>query len=175
MSTPLPPQFKIIDLLCDLIRGQLNLSDDQVWIYNQKRKIPNDDRLYVIVSRISSRPFAVNSTCKDDEAGNFTEFQTINALEVYGISLLSRDESALDRAHEAILALAGTLSQQTQELYNFNIGQLPTSFHDTSFLEASANLFRQDIVINSMRAYEKRRVIQYFDKFNIPPEINVNP
>lgn len=175
MSTPAIADFSILDLICNLIKSNLDLTDEEVWIYNQKRKIPNSPGLFVEVARISARPFSSNSKCDDDEAGNFVEVQTVNMQETYGITLFSRDESALSRSHEIVMALTGVLSQQIQEQYSFKFGNIPTSFNDTSFLEASARLFRQDVVFNAIRFYSKTRVIQYFDQFNIPPEIHVNP
>lgn len=174
MSTPGPVDFEIIDIICNLIKAQLDLTDDQVWIYNQKQKIPNLPGLFVSVALFNTKPFAVSSFCGDDEAGNFCEFQSSNVQETYKIVLYSRDESAKTRAWEAHLALTGVLSQQAQEQFCFKFAQLPTGFTDTSAVEASARLFRQDITFNAIRSRTKIRVIQYFDKFNIPPELHVN-
>lgn len=174
MSTPAPTDFEIIDVLCNLIKLQLDLPDDRVWIYNQKVKIPNLPGLFVEVAFTGSKPFGAASECKDDEAGNFVEYQSVNVQETYKIILYSRDESAKTRAAEAHMALSGVLSQQAQEQYKFKIAQLPSGFLDTSFVEGSARLFRQDLTFNALRVRSKSRVIQYFDKFNIPPEIHPN-
>jgi len=174
MSTPAPTNFEIIDVICNLLKLQLDLDDKHVWIYNQKQKIPNEDGLFISVAFFSSKPFGVSSVCGDDEAGNFTETQSSNVQETYKIVLYSRDESAKARAWEAHLALTGVLSQQMQELYCFKFAQLPTDFTDTSAVEASARLFRQDITFNAIRSRTKTRVINYFDKFNIPPELHIN-
>lgn len=174
MSTPLPAEFKIIDIICDLLRNQLALTEEQVWIYNQKRDIPNTPGLFIEVGLVATKPFATASHCADDEAGNFCEFQSLNVQETYYIHLFSRDESAFSRAWEVSLALSGVISQQAQETYGFRFGQIPTSFLDASFLEASARLFRQDLTFNALRSYSKTRVIQYFDQFNIPPIIHPN-
>lgn len=174
MSTPAPVDFEIIDVICNLIREQLDLTEKQVWIYNQKQKIPNDPGLFVSVALFSTKPFGVSSVCGDDEAGNFVETQSSNVQETYKVVLYSRDESAKARAWEVHLALTGVLSQQMQELYCFKFAQLPTAFTDTSAVEASARLFRQDITFNAIRSRTKTRVINYFDKFNIPPDIHVN-
>lgn len=174
MSTPPPFDFEIIDVICDLIRSQLDLTTEQVWTYNQKQKIPNEPGLFVSVALFSTKPFGVTSFCGDDDAGNFCEFQSSNVQETYKIVLYSRDKSAKLRAWEAHLALTGVLSQQAQEQFCFKFAQLPTAFTDTSAVEASARLFRQDITFNAIRNRTKTRVIQYFDKFNIPPNLHVN-
>jgi len=41
-------------------------------------------------------------------------------------------------------------------------------------VEASARLFRQELIFNAIRSYTKTRVISYFDKFSIPPTIITN-
>jgi len=174
MSTPAPTNFEIIDVLIDLIKNQLDLTDSQIWIYNQKVKIPNDPGLFVEIAFISARPFGVSSICSEDDAGNFIETQSVNQQETYKIVLYSRDESAKTRAWEAHLALSGVLSQQAQEQFSFKIAQLPTGFIDTSAVEASARLFRQDLTFQCIRSRTKIRVINYFDQFNIPPDIHVN-
>lgn len=174
MSTPAPVEFEIIDIICDLIRVQMDLPDQSVWIYNQKKKIPETPGLFVEVAMIGSKPFGATSDCRNDAAGNFTEYQSVNVQETYTVVLYSRDESAKQRAYEAHLALSGVLSQQAQEIYAFKIAQLPTAFIDTSALEASARLFRQDLTFNALRFRTKSRVIDYYDKFQIPPIIYTN-
>lgn len=174
MSTPTPVEYKVIDVICDLLKSQMTLTDEQVWIYNQKRDIPKSPGLFIEVEFMASKPFGVRSFCDDDEYGNFTEFQSSAVQETYALRLFSRDESALTRAWEAHLALSGVASQQLQEQYCFKLAQLPVSFTDESFLEASARLFRQGLIFNALRSYYKTRVISYFDKFHIPPTLHVN-
>jgi hypothetical protein len=174
MSKLVPIQYKIIDVLCELIREQLDLSENQVWIQNQKRMISESPGLFVEVAMISSRPFGSSYHCDDDEAGVFTEYQSINMMETYAIILYSRDESAMSRAWEVVAALGGVMAQQLQETYGFRIGELPSSFLDTSALEASARLFRQDLQFNCQRAYYKEKSVNYYNQFSIPPEIHVN-
>ena len=174
MSTPLPVEFKVIDVICNLIKQQLALDDSRVWSYNQKTKIPNDPGLFIEVAFVRAKPFATASVCQDDDAGNFTEFQSTNLQETYTIALYSRDESAFTRAHEVIFALTGTLAQQACETYEFKFSDIPTAFIDVSFLEASARLFRQEITFNALRVKTGQRVIDYYDTFTIPPELHVN-
>jgi hypothetical protein len=174
MSTPAPVDFKIIDVICDLIKAQLALPQERVWIYNQKARIPDSPGLFVEVVFNRSKPFAATSVCRDDAVGNFTEYQSTNVQETYTVELYSRDESAFTRSPEIIFALTGARAQQAQETYGFKFGDIPTDFHDLSFIEASARLFRQAITFNALRPHNTERVIEYFDKFSIPPSIHVN-
>ena len=175
MSTPCN-DYKIIDVLVAVLTQHMSLTADQIWIYNQKRKIPNDPGLFIEVAFVSARPFGSRTYCDTDECGNFCEFQSVNQQETYKIVLYSRDDSAYTRAHEVILALNSTLMQQQCEQYAFSIAELPSSFVDTSAVEASARLFRQDLDFAAQRAHRKKTVITYFDQFNVPPTpILVNP
>ena len=174
MSTPAPTDYKIIDVIVQVLTAHMGLTSDQIWIYNQKRIIPNSSGLFIEVAFVGSRPFGSNVFCDDDEVGNFCEFQATNQQESYKIVLYSRDESAFTRSHEVLFALNSTAMQQACEQYQFHIGRLPTSFIDTSAVEASARLFRQDLDFNALRQYTKKTVIDYFNQFNIPPELHVN-
>lgn len=174
MSTPPPVEFKVIDVICDLIKQQLAIDQEHVWIYNQKKRIPDEPGLFVEVSFVRAKPFGTASVCQDDDAGNFTEFQSTNMQEQYRIALYSRDESAFTRAPEVIFAITGILAQQACEKFEFKFADIPDEFVDVSFLEASARLFRQEISFNAIRVHNGQRVIEYFDKFNNPPDLHVN-
>jgi len=174
MSTPAVETFQIADVICDLIKDQLSLDDSQVWIYNQKARIPNEPGLFVTVELQAARSFGTSSLCGNDDAGNFCEFQSVNMQEIYVVKLFSRDESALQRAPEVQMALSGVAAQQMCEQYCFRLGPLSVNVVDTSAVEASARLFRQDITFNALRHYNKTRVIDYYDRFSIPPSIHTN-
>lgn len=174
MSQPTPPDYKIIDVLVDVLTRHMDLTEDQIWIYNQKRKIPDTPGLFIEVAFVGTRPFGSNNYQDEDEVGNFCEFQAVNVQEAYKIVLYSRDESAFTRAHEVLFALNSTMMQQACELYHFHVGRIPHSFIDTSAVEASARLFRQDLDILTLRHYTKKRVIDYFDNFSGQPNIIVN-
>jgi len=174
MSEPAPTDYKIIDVIIDVLTFHMDLSEDQIWIYNQKRKIPDAPGLFIEVAFVGSRPFGSNIFCDDDEVGNFCEFQAVNVQEAYKIILYSRDESAFSRSHEVLFAMNSNAMQQACEKNHFHIGRIPPSFIDTSAVEASARLFRQDLDFQTLRHYTKKRVIDYFDQFNIPPDLHVN-
>lgn len=174
MSKQVPVEYNIIDLLCQLMQAELDLSVEDVWIYNQRKKIPNTTGLKVVVAQVSQRPFSTQTVCDADDEVAFSEFQSVNVQETYRISLFSYDESAMKRNWEATVALASDLSQRLQEQFCFHIAPLTQPFQDVSFLEASANLFRQDVLVVTMRAYYKAKTIPYYDKFSIPPQIHVN-
>lgn len=164
MSTPAPVEYEIIDIVCNLVRTQLDLSEQRVWIYNQKMTISDAAGLFVDVAFTGAKPFGANTRPLATDEG-LSEIQSVNVQETYTINLYSRDESAFLRAWEVIAALTGDASEKAQEEYSFQFSQIPTGFVDTSFLEASARLFRQTITFNAIRLRTKTRVISYYDKF----------
>lgn len=174
MSTPAPVEYEINTLLCSLIQSGLALSDQHVWIYNQKQNIPDRAGLFVCVSLTGAKPFGNNARPQTQPNGDFVEIQSVNVQETYTVTLYSRDESAYSRAWEVLAALGGNAAQQLQERYHFQIANLPTAFVDTSALEASARLFRQDITFNAIRLRSKTNVIEYYNKFQVPPAIFTN-
>lgn len=166
--------FNTLDALVQLIREELDLLPEHVTIYNQKSRLPNGDGLFVEIEPLSSRTISSGRNCDTDDAGNFCEFLFANKQETYAIKLFSRNEEALTRVPDVDMALHSTRAQQLCEQYNFNLGPLSTGATDTSAVEASARLFRQDLVVVVNRHYAKKRVISYFDRFSIPPNIHVN-
>lgn len=153
----------------------MGMPQERVWVYNQKERIPNDPGLFVEVACVGRKIFSNQSRSVEDDAGNFCEFQSMNVQEIVTVRLYSRDKSAYTRAHEVAFALNSTQAQQLAEAYSFKFGFIPTSFVDTSFLEASARLTRQDLTFQVLRMYKKKRVIEYYSQFPIPPEIYSNP
>ena len=41
--------------ICKILQKQLDLTDKQIWIYNQKRDIPNDFGVYYVVNYLGQR------------------------------------------------------------------------------------------------------------------------
>ncbi len=174
MSTPALVEYEIIDLLCSLVQTQLALPDQTVWIFNQKQNIPDRAGLFVVAEFLGAKPFGTNARQRTRENGDYVEDIGVNIQETYKLVLYSRDESAFTRAWEVLAALNGNAAQQLQEQYAFQLANLPTAFIDTSAVEATARLFRQDITFNAIRFRTKTNVIQYFDKFQIPPTVHTN-
>lgn len=174
MSQLTPIEFSMLDVICTLVKSQLSLAEDQVWIYNQKRPIPEDSRLYVEVEFQGYKTFGSASHTADDEGGNFCEYQSVNVMETYAVRMFSRSEEALTRAPEILMALSGVAAQQLAEQYCFRLGPLNSSALDASAVEASARLFREDLTFNALRHHSKKRIVHYFDQFNIPPTVISN-
>ena len=49
-------------IICDIIKDGMALKDDQIWVYNQRRSIPEDKRLYITVGVMTMKPYGNNKT-----------------------------------------------------------------------------------------------------------------
>lgn len=167
---------EIIKVVADVIQSEMGLGNDRVYLYNQKWRIPPDEGLFVIVGFMGARAFGAKTEYENDPITNeLVEVQSVNQQEMYTIDLMSRDSSARVRKQEVILALNSTLCQQMMEQYNFKIANLPATFNDVSALEATAILNRYQLAFNTLVVYRKVKSVQFFDSFQIPPEVHTNP
>lgn len=170
MPTPLPQQPELITILAGIVQRELDLPDGRVFIYNQKYTLPTDERLFVDVAFLSSRPFASSTRYENDEQNRLVEVQYQCVQESYTVNLFSKNEEAMRRNHEVVFAFHGTFAQQQAEKYSFKFGFIPSSFVDSSAAEAAARLNRYSLTFNILRSYSRSRVIEYFDHFPNPPQ-----
>ncbi|NCX93982.1 MAG: hypothetical protein EBX40_04835, partial [Gammaproteobacteria bacterium] len=63
-------------IICDILAKGMSLPPEQIWIYNQRRAIPEDKKLYVVVSLISSKPYG--NTLK--QATDLTVFKDLTTV-----------------------------------------------------------------------------------------------
>jgi hypothetical protein len=179
-ATDNPNDVELIKALCDLLQAQLDLKAGKVIIYNQKFDIPTTNDMYVFVAFQRGKPFGASLTRENVPASGNTpaflqEVQRLNVQETYTINLYSRDGSARQRNHEVVFALHSTQCQQMQERYQFRMGYIPSSMIDVSHVEGAARINRYSLTFALLRAYTRTRPIEYYDTFNIPPELIINP
>lgn len=151
-------------IICNIIQQYMGLSDDQIWIYNQRRKIPPTEGLFVVVSFVSRVAYGNNNAYLPDVPGcgqNLQQFMQ----ETLSINLFSYDTQAIDRMPEMLGSLKSVYSEQVQEKVPMQIGTVPISINDTSFLEASAILFRETVTIRVLRSYSQERNSDYYNNF----------
>lgn len=130
----------ILKTVCDILKVGMNLQDDQIWIYNQKVDIPNDKRLYVVVSLKAETVIGNNIEDKSVVSGE-EEVVWSNIVSDIGIELFSYNVNALNNRYKVLSSMRSTYSVQKQEELNFNIGRRPTAFFDTSFAAPTARLY----------------------------------
>lgn len=153
-----------LHLFCDVIRYQMDLADDQVYIYNQKINIPTDSRLYIAVGVLVVKPFG-NSNVPISTAG-LDELQSANFLANLSVDVFSKGTDALTRKEEVILALNSTYSKSLQQTYGFYIAKHSSSFVNLSAIEGSIIPYRFNLGVNIQYKITKQQPIDYYDNFD---------
>lgn len=155
-------------IICGIISEELGLSDQNVWLRDQNRKIPNDNGLYVIVGMISSEVISTSSYLQNGNPPS--EITEVNALERIEIDVLSRSNDALTRNWEIVAALRSIYSAQQQETNNFKITRIPSQFLNISAAEGGSTLNRYALTFSAFVWYRKTKVLSatggdYYDDF----------
>lgn len=159
-------------LFCDILRAELALADDRVYLWDQKIFLPEDGGMAIAVSVANCKPFG-NKT-ELDENGNAV--QSVNMLALMDLDIISRSTEALFRKEEVILALNSIYAQSQQELNSFFIGKLPMGdqFVNLSAVDGAAIPYRFRISVALQYFVTKRKAVPYFDTFD-EPEIVTDP
>lgn len=153
-----------IKQICKILQNSLNLADSQIWIYNQKRDIPNDFGIYFVVSYTGQK--IIGNTRREIPTPNgLVEYQSVHNLANFAVDLFSRGSGIRDMRDKAIMALNSTYSQQIQEAHGFQIARNSFSVTNTSEIEGVAELNRYTIAFNVTYMSETSKSIDYYDTF----------
>lgn len=155
----------LLKTVCNIVKKGMNLSDDQIWIYNQKIDIPNDNRLYVVVSLKNESIFGNNIQYQDANNG-LEEVIWTNLVSDVSIELFSYNTQALNRRYDILTSMRSTYSLQQQELYNMNISRQPTVFLDSSFASPTARLYSFYSEFRITHIEKNTRSVEYYDDFS---------
>lgn len=155
----------VLKTVCDILKVGMNLQDDQIWIYNQKVDIPNDKRLYVVVSMKSETVIGNNIEEKNVYEGQ-DEVVWSNVVSDIGIELFSYNVNALNRRYDVLSSMRSTYSVQKQEELNCNIGRRPVAFFDSSFLAPSARLYSFYFMYRITHVENSAKPIDFYDDFS---------
>lgn len=161
----------VLKTVCDILKVGMNLDNDQIWLYNQKVDIPNDKRIYVVVSLKKEEVFGNNIEFK--ETNGLDEVIWTNLVSDVGIELFSYNTNALNRRYEVLSSMRSVYSVQKQEELNFNIGRNPTVFLDSSFMSLTARLYSFYYEYRITHVEHSSRPVEYFDKFSKEIKINL--
>ena len=151
-----------LKLLCDIIASELELDSDQVFIWNQKFPVLKDQRMYVVVGVVSSRPFT--NSAKFNSDGTVTQSATFRTM--LSLDIMSKSTLAVDRKEEVVMALASVYAEQQQELNAFSIGKLPTNLVPLSEGEGAAIPYRFNFSVSLQYSVRKTKAVPYFDNFS---------
>lgn len=159
-----------LQLLCDVIQQEMDLGPGQVYLWDQKINIPNDNLLYVAVAALNPKPFS-NSN-RPDGLGNTNQY--VNMATTVSIDIISRGPDARDRKEQVILALNSNYAQSQQELNSFYMSKISTAFVNLSEIDGAAIPYRFNISMVLQYAISKTSAISYFDNFSTPSVVT-NP
>ena len=154
----------VLKTVCDILKVGMNLEKDQIWIYNQKVDIPNDKRLYVVVSLKKETVIGNNIENKDSEG--MEEVVWSNIVSDIGIELFSYNVNALNSRYKVLSSMRSTYSVQKQEELNCNIGRRPTAFFDSSFMSPTARLYSFYYEYKITHVENSAKDIEFYDDFS---------
>jgi len=156
--------MQIEEYIVDIIRKEMNLSQQNIWIHSQNRKIPpQSQELYVTVGCVDFLP--ISSKSRFDVENN-SEIQTVYGRASVQIDILSRSREARIRRAELLMALNSYYSKEVQDKKQFRIFELPARFINTSSLEGGSEINRFSLIIRAMISEDKVKETDYYDTFN---------
>lgn len=156
--------MQIEEYIVDIIRKEMNLNQQNIWIHSQNRKIPpQSQELYVTVGCVDFLP--ISSKSRYNPADD-TEIQTVYGRATVQIDILSRSREARIRRAELLMALNSYYSKEVQDKYQFRIFELPARFINTSSLEGGSEINRFSLIIRAMISEDKVKETDYYDTFN---------
>jgi hypothetical protein len=153
-----------LQIIADILQKGLGLSEQRIWIYNQRREIPADTGLFIVVGQLGRKPYASIRKSEYTISG-LSEKLAQSFQEQIFIEAFSADTSALERLPQIVGCLNSTYSEQRQEYYGMKIAAIPATINDISSLEGTAILYRFNMTFNVLRTYESIAPIDYYDSY----------
>lgn len=114
-----------INLVIDIIRSQLGLATDQIWLYNQKEFISPDMRTYVTVG-ISHWEFFGTSSATNGSGSTLSANGGVTVAATLTLDIQSRAPRVLHEVIRMQAALKSTYAEQQMELNGFFVAPLPS-------------------------------------------------
>lgn len=160
--------MQIENYVVDIIRSEMNLDQQHIWVQAQNKKIPtNAEELFVTVGTVDFNPISSKSYF----VGKTTnERQVVYGRALIQVDIYSRSTEARTRRAEVLMALNSFYSQEIQNKYQFRIFEIPATFLNTSHLEGGSNINRFTIRFYAMCSEVKEKTTDYYEAFNA--EIN---
>lgn len=155
--------------------SEMGLSEEQVYFYQQRFKIPPDDRTYVAIglgndkifgSKRSSRSTGDPEDPEDPETG-LVEDISVSVQANLQIELIGKNPNLLFSRFDLVAALNSTLAQQMQQHWGFMIARHSKNFVNLSQLEGSAIPYRFSIQVALQYSTTKSKQIAFYDTFTL--------
>lgn len=164
--------MQVEEYIVDIIRNEMQLDQQHIWIQAQNRKIPpNTDDLFVVVGCVDFKPISSKSYFKEiydsGDAGSVcVENQILYGRANIQVDIFSRSNEARIRRGEILMALNSFYSKGVQDKKQFKIFELPSSFINLSGLAGGSDINRFAIRFYAMISEEKTKSSDYYDTFN---------
>lgn len=162
--------MQIEEYVVDIIRKEMDLDQQHIWIQAQNRKIPpNSNDLYVVVGVVDFLPISSKSYFKEIQESD--DVATIERQILYGranvqVDIFSRSNEARNRRGEILMALNSFYSKEVQDSKQFRIFELPSTFINLSGLAGGSDINRFTMRFYAMIAESKDKSSEYYDTFN---------
>lgn len=163
-ATAIVRVMPVLQLVCDIIQTEMSLPNGHVYIFDQKYKIPTNSELYISVGEVTPQPYA-NINKMDHGGAGLKEVQSINVRSSLMIDIMSRNDSALLRKNEILMAFKSNYAQQQMMANGFQISILSDTFNNLQELEGAAIPFRYNITVGLMYTDVKEKEVSYYDEF----------
>lgn len=155
--------MQVEEYIVDIIRNQMAIPQQNIWIQSQNRKIPpQSTELYCIVGVTDFKPISSKSRWLPDTQ---QEEQVVYGRANVQVDLMSRSNEARTRRAEVLMALNSFYSKNVQDENCFRIFELPRAFVNTSRLEGGSDINRFTLIIPTMISEVKLMTFDYYDKF----------
>jgi hypothetical protein len=164
-----------IVIVRDIIKTQLGLSDEDIWLENQGLRIPETSGLFIVLSQVNSTSFSNNTKYIENETQDgIVETQSMNTQEEIAIDVFSKNREANIRKEEIRLALNSYYSDQQQEIFQFKIANINNPFLNISAVEGEGMLNRFRLTVTVLSWYSRSAPVDFYDK-NFEPETIFEP
>lgn len=163
--------MQIEEYVVDIIRNEMNLDQQHIWIQSQNKKIPpNTNDLFVVVGCVDFKPISSKSYFIQGTDGEglltHTERQVAYGRAQVQVDIFSRSNEARVRRGELLMALNSYYSKGVQDKKQFKIFELPSSFINLSGLAGGSDINRFALRFYAMISEVKEKPTSYYDTFN---------
>ncbi len=164
-----------IIIIRDIIKTQLALTDQEIWLFNQDFKIPQTSGLFITLESVNSTNFANNNKFVENDAKNgIDEVQTINKQEEIAIELFSKNREAQTRQDEVRMALNSFYAREQQEIFQFKVAKINNPFQNISAAEGTGILTRFRLIVLVQSWEERIAAVPFYDN-NFEAKIETDP
>lgn len=156
--------MQVEEYVVDIIRSEMGLDQQHVWIQSQNRKIPpNSQDLFVVVGCVDFKPISSKSYF---DQNTDEERQVVYGRAQVQVDIFSRSNEARVRRSELLMALNSFYSKGVQDKKQFKIFELPSSFINLSGLAGGSDINRFALRFYAMISEVKEKSSSYYEIFN---------